>query len=187
MDDWILKLLMIGDTATGKSSLTLKYCKNEFHETYMETIGVDFLTKRVMVYDKGAPTWVGMQVWDIGAQQRFDSIRPPFYRGAMACAVVVDTTRKETLGHVPAWLDEMYKVVEPVIPTVLLLNKSDLKDERKMDDKNVRSVLNKINNTYPGYKEMPVKVFETSAKEGKNVELAFTTLAILATETPHPY
>ena len=82
----LLKVIILGDSGVGKTSLMNQYVNKKFTSQYKATIGADFLTKELMIEDK----LVTMQIWDTAGQERFQSLGMAFYRGADACVLVYD-------------------------------------------------------------------------------------------------
>merc|ERR1712078_475636 len=88
----LLKVIILGDSGVGKTSLMNQYVNKKFSTQYKATIGADFLTKEVMVGDR----LVTMQIWDTAGQERFQSLGVAFYRGADACVLVFDVNVAKT-------------------------------------------------------------------------------------------
>jgi len=172
----LLKVIILGDSGVGKTSLMNQYVNKKFSNQYKATIGADFLTKEVMVDDR----LVTMQIWDTAGQERFQSLGVAFYRGADCCVLVYDTTSPSTFKSLDSWRDEFLIQASPRdpdnFPFVVLGNKVDLTDNRTVSTKRAQQWCHSKN-------EIPY--FETSAKEAINVEQAFQTIArnALAQET----
>jgi len=170
----LLKVIILGDSGVGKTSLMNQYVSRKFSNQYKATIGADFLTKEVMVDDR----LVTMQIWDTAGQERFQSLGVAFYRGADCCVLVFDVSAPSSFKSLDSWRDEFLIQASPRepenFPFVCLANKVDLDN---------RSVPTKRSSAWAASKQMPY--FETSAKEGLNVENAFLTIAknALAQET----
>ena len=98
----LLKIIIVGDSGTGKTSLMQQFVNKKFTNQYKATIGADFLTKEVMIDDK----LVTMQIWDTAGQERFQSLGMAFYRGADACVLVYDITDSKTFAGLKPWKDE---------------------------------------------------------------------------------
>ncbi|KAI5701078.1 hypothetical protein M8J76_001908 [Diaphorina citri] len=164
----LLKVIILGDTSVGKTSLMNQYVNRKFSNQYKATIGADFLTKEVMVDDR----IVTMQIWDTAGQERFQSLGVAFYRGADCCVLVFDVSTVSSFKSLDSWRDEFLIQASPRdpenFPFVVLGNKVDLEGERVVSSKKAQQWCQSKNN-------MPY--FETSAKEGKNVEQAFQTIA----------
>lgn len=173
----LLKVIILGDSGVGKTSLMNQYVNKKFSNQYKATIGADFLTKEVQVDDR----IVTMQIWDTAGQERFQSLGVAFYRGADCCVLVFDVCAHSSFKTLDSWRDEFLIQSSPRepdnFPFVVLGNKIDLENERVISSKKALQWCQNKNN-------MPY--FETSAKEGKNVELAFQTIArnALAQDSP---
>ena len=88
--DLLFKLILIGDSAVGKSNILLKYLKNEFDQNSRATVGVEFGTKNVLINGKK----VKIQIWDTAGQERYRSITSAYYKGAKGAFIVYDITKK---------------------------------------------------------------------------------------------
>jgi small GTP-binding protein len=159
----VLKVVVVGDAAVGKTSLIRRYCEGKFEHGRVETIGVDFQTQQVDL-----PTGtVKLSIWDMAGQERFEVIRAGFYRGSRAAALVCDVTRTETLMNLSRWKTEINKVI-PDQPFVVVGNKIDL--QRAMNPGRAMNYAQSIGAPY----------LETSALSGEGVAEFFETLARLA-------
>ncbi|CAF1080094.1 unnamed protein product, partial [Didymodactylos carnosus] len=138
----------------GKTSLMNQFVNRKFTNQYKATIGADFLTKEIQIDDR----LVTMQIWDTAGQERFQSLGVAFYRGADCCVLCYDVTAPNSFKSLESWRDEFLIQSGPRdpenFPFVVIGNKIDLE--------------NRSNN---------IPYFETSAKEGVNVEKSFETVA----------
>merc|ERR1711971_659466 len=163
----LLKVIILGDSGVGKTSLMHQYVSKKFSNQYKATIGADFLTKEVQVEDR----LVAMQIWDTAGQERFQSLGVAFYRGADCCVLVYDVNTAKTFENLDNWRDEFLIQASPKdpdnFPFVVLGNKVDL-ENRAVSTKRAQQWCHSKN-------EIPY--FETSAKEAINVEQAFQTIA----------
>jgi small GTP-binding protein len=162
----LLKILVIGESAVGKSCLLLRYTDDKFQETFMTTIGVDFKTKFITVDN----TPVKLQIWDTAGQEKFRSITKAYYRGAHGILVVFDVSRVDTFNQTRVWIDSIRdsSADSNPIDVILVGNKCDL--ERAVTREEALALAD----------QFQLKYFETSAKESTNVDLAFQSLAALA-------
>lgn len=168
----LLKVIILGNSGVGKTSLMNQYVNKKFSNQYKATIGADFLTKEVMVGDRV----VTMQIWDTAGQERFQSLGVAFYRGADCCVLVFDVTAPNTFKALDSWRDEFLIQASPRdpenFPFVVLGNKCDM-ENRVVSTKRAQQWCQSKNN---------IPYFETSAKEALNVEQAFQTIAKNALE-----
>jgi len=163
----LLKVIILGDSGVGKTSLMNQYVNKKFSNQYKATIGADFLTKEVLVDDR----LITMQIWDTAGQERFQSLGVAFYRGADSCVLVFDVNVAKTFENLDSWRDEFLIQAGPRdpdnFPFVVLGNKVDL-DSRVVSQKRAVAWCQAKGN---------VPYFETSAKEAINVEQAFQVIA----------
>ncbi|KAK9799380.1 hypothetical protein WJX73_007155 [Symbiochloris irregularis] len=166
----LLKVIILGDSGVGKTSLMNQYVNKKFSSQYKATIGADFLTKEVHVDDK----LVTMQIWDTAGQERFQSLGVAFYRGADCCVLVYDVNSQKTFDNLDNWRDEFLIQANPNdpdnFPFVVLGNKVDVDGGRSrvVTEKKVKQWCTPKNN---------LPHFETSAKEDTNVDTAFQCIA----------
>nr|CAD7198808.1 unnamed protein product [Timema douglasi] len=123
------KLVLLGESAVGKSSLVLRFVKGQFHEYQESTIGAAFLTQTVCLDD----TTVKFEIWDTAGQERYHSLAPMYYRGAQAAIVVYDITNQDTFGRAKSWVKELQRQASPNIVIALSGNKADLANKRMVE------------------------------------------------------
>jgi Ras-related protein Rab-7A len=166
----LLKVIILGDSGVGKTSLMNQYVNKKFSNQYKATIGADFLTKEVQVDDR----LVTMQIWDTAGQERFQSLGVAFYRGADCCVLVCDVNVQKTFENLDNWRDEFLIQASPNdqenFPFVVLGNKID------QDEGRSRTVTEKKAKQWCNGKGS-IPYFEVSAKEDTNVDAAFQTIA----------
>lgn len=173
----LLKVIILGDSGVGKTSLMQQFVNSKFSHQYKATIGADFLTKEITVDNKKLVT---LQIWDTAGQERFQSLGVAFYRGADCCVLCFDVTNEKSLNNLTSWKDEFLvqsNVSNPQdFPFIIIGNKIDVDDSKKIPS--LSKKLNNITNNQMGGLNYPV--FETSAKDGVNVEAAFEVIAKMA-------
>lgn len=164
----LLKIIILGDSGVGKTSLMNQYVNKKFSASYKATIGADFLTREVPVDDRQ----VTMQLWDTAGQERFQSLGVAFYRGADCCVLVFDVNNAKSFEAIEGWRDEFLVQASPRdpdnFPFVVLGNKIDVEESKRV-------ISNKRALTFCQAHGIPY--FETSAKEAINVEQAFEVIA----------
>ena len=120
--DYLFKVVLIGDSGTGKSNLISRYTRNEFISESKSTIGVEFATKSIRVDSKV----IKAQIWDTAGQERYRAITSAYYRGAVGAILSYDISKRVTFDNVVRWLKELRDHAEPNIVVMLAGNKSDL-------------------------------------------------------------
>ncbi|XP_022752015.1 ras-related protein Rab7-like [Durio zibethinus] len=176
----LLKVIVLGDSGVGKTSLMNQYVYNQFNQHYKATIGADFVTKELQIDNK----LVTLQIWDTAGQERFQSLGSAFYRGADCCVLVHDVNVLRSFETLNNWREEFLKQADPsdpeTFPFILIGNKIDVDgaNSRVVSEKNATDWCATRGN---------IPYFETSAKEDYNVDEAFLCVAktALASEQEH--
>lgn len=159
----IYKIIVIGDPAVGKTSLLDNFSSKKFKTQYIPTVGVNIVKEQVEL-DDGI---VNLMIWDIAGQPQFYMLHRPYFNGADGMMLAFDITRSSTFSNVQNWFNTAQKFGLSSIPRLLIGNKVDLKDERKIIKPMADHLAEKLNCTY----------YETSAKTGDNVKLIFQKTA----------
>ncbi|MBD3227067.1 MAG: GTP-binding protein [Candidatus Lokiarchaeota archaeon] len=166
MSSFKLKVLLCGDGAVGKTSLIHRFIQQRFQANYKLTVGVDILTKDVILNRQGEEKRASLSIWDIGGQQRFEFIRSTFYKGAAGALLIFDLTRYGTFNPgIKKWLAEI-KQFAGDIPFVIIGNKVDLEEVREVERSEAELLAENNDSIY----------IETSAKTGKHVDESFIKL-----------
>jgi len=160
--DHLFKILMVGDSGVGKSSLLLRFTDDTFSENFISTIGVDFKIRTVTLEGKT----VKMQIWDTAGQERFRTITSSYYRGAHGVILVYDVTDQVSFNNARQWLTEIERYACGQVVKLLVGNKCDLTTKRVVDFETGKEFADQFN----------LPFLEASAKDGSNVEKAFLTL-----------
>lgn len=162
------KLVLLGESAVGKSSLVLRFVKNQFDDYRESTIGAAFLTQTISLDDT---TTVKFEIWDTAGQERYKSLAPMYYRNANCAVVVYDITQASSLDKAKQWVKELQRQANDNIIIALAGNKLDL--ATSSPDK--RAISTADAEAYA--KESGLLFFETSAKSSENVKELFTSIA----------
>ncbi|KAL7646659.1 UNVERIFIED_CONTAM: hypothetical protein RMT77_001910 [Armadillidium vulgare] len=159
--DYQFRLILIGDSTVGKSSLLKYFTDGKFFDISDPTVGVDFFARLIEVADG---TRIKLQLWDTAGQERFRSITRSYYRNSVGALVVFDITNKKSLEHIPMWIMEAKRHIQPHQAVFVLVGtKIDIEDEREVKTEDAQTLAD-----FYG-----IKYIETSALRGINVEESF--------------
>lgn len=161
--DLHIKLLMLGDSGVGKTSLVRQYANEEFSTNFITTIGIDYKIKLLDVGD----TRVKLQIWDTAGQERFRTITTSYFKGANGIMLVYDITDRETFKNIAVWAKDIKENADPQVCIVLVGNKKDLEKDRSVSYEEGLQMARKMN----------VHFWEVSAKVGENVNTAYEDIA----------
>jgi len=156
-----LKILLIGDSQVGKTSLLLKYTEHVFPEEHIATIGVEYKDKFIVKDNYN----IRLQIWDTAGQERFHSITKNIYRNANGVLFVYDITNQESFNNIKNWIKDLQNVGND-IKGVIIGNKLDLEQKRDVSKEDLEEIGKK--------NQMPF--LETSAKQNINVNEGFDLL-----------
>jgi Ras-related protein Rab-8A len=162
--DYLVKLLLIGDSGVGKSCLLLRFSDDSFTTSFITTIGIDFKIRTIELDGKR----IKLQIWDTAGQERFRTITTAYYRGAMGILLVYDVTDESSFNNIRNWMRNIEQHAADNVNKILVGNKADM-DESK------RAVPTAKGQALAD--EYGVNFFETSAKTNLNVENVFFTIA----------
>ncbi|CAN6661482.1 ypt/Rab-type GTPase Ypt7p [Trichomonascus vanleenenianus] len=177
----MLKVVILGDSGVGKTSIMQQYVNKKFSTQYKATIGADFLTKELHIDDRK----VVMQIWDTAGQERFQSLGVAFYRGADCCVLMYDVNNAKSFEALDSWRDEFLIQANPSdpesFPFVVIGNKIDVEDTKRAVSMKKAQAFCAAKGNLPYY--------ETSAKENTGVEQAFDVVArnAMQQEEAHSY
>ena len=160
---FLFKLILIGNSGVGKSCILQRYMKHTFESSYKCTIGVDFLMKSIIINGQT----VKLQLWDTAGQEKYKSMVSSYYRGANVALVVFDITNHVSFEALPMWIENYYKNGPEQKNIILIGNKKDLVEKRQVTQQEAEAFSETNNMMY----------FETSAKEGDNIEYIFNYAA----------
>ena len=158
----LYKIIIIGDAAVGKSNILTRFTRNEFSENTKSTVGVELGVKFIKV--KGVNTKI--QIWDTAGQERYRSITSSYYKGSHGCFIVYDITNESSFNNVEKWYEYVQKEAGKNISIILVGNKCDLENERKISKEKGQEKA----------KNLKCAFFETSALSGVNISQIFEEL-----------
>ena len=163
MSEYSFKILTLGESAVGKTSILLRFAEDKFPKSHLATIGIDFRSKIIHVSDKD----IKLKIWDSAGQERFHVITRSMIKGTDGIALIYDVTDENSFWKIKYWIEQIkLNISEEDISLVLLGNKCDI-EKREVSKQQGKETAQKLNISY----------FETSAKTGKGINEAFKHLA----------
>lgn len=159
--DYLFKILLIGDSGTGKSAMLNRYVDNNFEYDISSTIGVDFKIKYLLHNNNT----IKLQVWDTAGQERFKTITSNYYRGVQGIIILFDLSNYDSFKNIEGWLKEIEKYCNSEHSKIIIGNKSDKARYYKITDE-INDFIKKNGYQY----------IEVSAKEDSNIEEGFLLL-----------
>eukprot|EP01102_Stenamoeba_stenopodia_P010435 TRINITY_DN3145_c0_g1_i1.p1 TRINITY_DN3145_c0_g1~~TRINITY_DN3145_c0_g1_i1.p1 ORF type:complete len:297 (-),score=65.01 TRINITY_DN3145_c0_g1_i1:122-1012(-) len=169
---FLFKILLIGDSKSGKTAIAQRFGHNEFEDQHIPTIGVDFKTKNFEIRNPHSThsedkQLVRLQLWDSSGDDRFKTVTGCYYRGAHGIIVAVDLTNKGSLERAQKWLQHTELFASSSACRILVGTKSDSKNTREISREEIEEFAKKHSLAY----------IETSAKTGENIPEIFTLLS----------
>ena len=162
----IFKILTIGESQVGKTSILRRYVDNKYIKHHLSTIGIDYRTKMVKVMGKE----IKLKIWDTAGQERYHHITNQIYKGAHGIMLVFDVTDDNSFDKIKDWMEQINSnMSKDEISIILIGNKCDLQDERVIDEQKAKIKA----------EELGVKYYETSALNGTGINEAFEGLVKL--------
>ncbi|CAF9924582.1 MAG: GTPase Ypt2 [Gomphillus americanus] len=161
--DFLIKLLLIGDSGVGKSCCLLRFSEDSFTPSFITTIGIDFKIRTIELDGKR----VKLQIWDTAGQERFRTITTAYYRGAMGILLVYDVTDEKSFNNIRTWFSNVEQHATEGVKKILIGNKCDWEEKRAVSTERGQALAD----------ELGIPFLEVSAKSNINVEKAFYSLA----------
>ena len=160
--DLTLKLLVVGDSSVGKTNFVMRLINNEFSKNYMTTSGIDLKTTDIEIKNKK----IHIQLWDTAGQEKYKAITKNLFLKVMGALIIYDITNEASYNNLKAWVKLIKEESGKHMQLIILGNKSDLNDQRKISKDEA------INYA----KEQNIEYIETSSKTGENVKKAVTMI-----------
>jgi Ras-related protein Rab-8A len=161
--DFLIKLLLIGDSGVGKSCCLLRFSEDSFTPSFITTIGIDFKIRTIELDGKR----VKLQIWDTAGQERFRTITTAYYRGAMGILLVYDVTDERSFNNIRTWFENVQQHATEGVNKILIGNKCDWEDKRVVSTEQGQALAD----------ELGIPFLEVSAKSNINIDKAFYSLA----------
>ena len=157
------KIMVLGESKVDKTSLIKRYTKDQFGGVYLTTVGIDFQDKIIEIEDKK----VRLQIWDTAGQERFRNVTKSYFQSSQGLVLVYDITDRESFEKLNFWVDNIKNNAPENAKFILVGNKCDLANERKVSYEEGENYAKNLN----------IKFFEASARDGTNVNELFFYLA----------
>ena len=157
-----VKIMLIGDSNVGKTSIIKRYCKNIFSKSHISTVGIDLETKNIKI----GKQIINLQLWDTAGQERYRGLSKNYYNNSDAFIIVYDITNSKSFENVTNWIMQIKENASENVKIVLFGNKSDLEDQRIINEEEGKKFA----------KDNNINFYETSAENGANVEKAIIDL-----------
>ncbi len=168
----VLKAVLIGDGAVGKTSIRRNYLGEDFIEGHLATIGVDLATKRVLF--KGEI--IKFVIWDLAGQPTFEKVRGHYYHGSNGILLVYSVIDRFSFDNASKWLVEAYRNMGNLPPTIIIGNKVDLRESVPPAQRVSPEEGQRFAEYFTEKLQVPAVFIETSAKTGENIQEAFSKL-----------
>ena len=152
----LYKILLLGDSTVGKTCFLLRYVDDSFLDLHMATIGLDYRLKTLILEEQKI---VKVQLWDTAGQDKFRAITRNYYKGASGIILIFDVTNVKSYENIKKWINEIKEEISEKVAIVLIGNKTDNVQERKISKEQGDKLASEIG----------VKFFETSAKTGEGI------------------
>jgi small GTP-binding protein len=174
------KIVLLGDSAVGKTSLIRKFVFNQFELAHISTVGSKVTKKKLTISTPNKTVDLTLMIWDIIGREGYHALHARTFVGVHGAILVADLTRKETLESLERyWIPFLFKVVENV-PMVFVCNKSDLKEDYEFQPEEIEDIAKRYNGHMEGILTNGLSsCYTTSAKDGINVERTFESLGHL--------
>ena len=160
--DYLFKILIIGDSSVGKSSMLMRFADGVYTDAYISTIGVDFKIRTIDYEGKTCK----LQIWDTAGQERFRTITTSYYRGAHAIIICYDISDDISFENIRRWLHECELYANPTVVKLLVGNKCDLDKRRRVSYSSGKELADSYGMTF----------YEVSAKENINIDELFKSV-----------
>ena len=160
--DYILRLLIVGDSTVGKTNFIMRFISDKFNESYMTTSGIDLKTKDIEIKNKN----IRIQIWDTAGQEKYRAITRNLFLKVLGVLIIYDITNEKSYNNLKTWVQLIREDCGSHMQIIIVGNKCDLDSERKINQEEVLKYARKEK----------IEYIETSCKTGENVQKAVKTI-----------
>ena len=158
-----IRLMLIGNSNAGKTSIIRRFCKNKFMNSFISSIGIDFETKYIKIDDKT----INLQIWDTAGQERYKVISKNYFNQSDGFVIVYDITDRKSFDDIVSWIEQIKESGGEHTKNIIVGNKLDLEKSRKVDKEEGEKLAENYDYLF----------IEASAQSGKNIDKVFNILA----------
>ena len=160
--DYILRLLIVGDSTVGKTNFIMRFINDKFNESYMTTSGIDLKSKDIEIKNKN----IRIQIWDTAGQEKYRAITRNLFLKVLGVLIIYDITNEKSYNNLKTWVQLIREDCGSHMQIIIVGNKCDLDSERKINQEEVLKYARKEK----------IEYIETSCKTGENVQKAVKTI-----------
>jgi len=169
--NYVIKIILIGDSCVGKTNIISRFIKDEFNENSKSTVGVEYAVKVMNHFDLK----LRLQIWDTAGQERFRAVTTSFYKNSSGALVVFDITKESSFRQVDNWIQELKEAAGNEVCIILVGNKIDLQNKREVSEEQAYEKAKKYGNNH--IKILDIDYVETSALNNSYITYTFTLLS----------
>ena len=160
--EYLIKILIVGDSTVGKTNFIKKYVENKFNESYFASTGIDLITTSIKIEGKSFK----IQIWDTAGQEKYRAMTKNLYLKSQGIIILFDITNETSFINLKNWMSQIKESRGEDIPILLVGNKIDLEDNRVINKERAMEYANNEN----------IEYIEVSSKTGENINKALTSL-----------
>ena len=160
--EYLIKILIVGDSTVGKTNFIKKYVENKFNENYFASTGIDLITTSIKIEGKSFK----IQIWDTAGQEKYRAMTKNLFLKTQGIVIIFDISNETSFINLKSWMNDIKEECSADIPMILVGNKSDLVDKRVIDKERAMEYAKNENLEY----------IETSSKTGENINKALSLI-----------
>ena len=160
--EYLIKILIVGDSTVGKTNFIKKYVENKFNESYFASTGIDLITTSIKIEGKSFK----IQIWDTAGQEKYRAMTKNLFLKTQGIVIIFDISNETSFINLKSWMNDIKEECSADIPMILVGNKLDLEDKRVIDKERAMEFA----------KNKKLEYIETSSKTGENINKALSLI-----------
>ena len=160
--EYLIKILIVGDSTVGKTNFIKKYVENKFNESYFASTGIDLITTSIKIEGKSFK----IQIWDTAGQEKYRAMTKNLFLKTQGIVIIFDISNETSFINLKSWMNDIKEECSADIPMILVGNKLDLEDKRVIDKERAMEFA----------KNKKLEYIETSSKTGENINKALSKI-----------